>query len=567
MTEPQKDTIYIDVDDEITGIIEKVRDSDHKIVALVLPKRATVLQSVVNMKLLKRNADKAKKNLVLITSEAGLLPLAGAIGLHVAKNLQSKPAIPAGPDTTDIPESLVDEEELEDAEADDPELDDSKAIGELAGVAAVAAATPEAEETIDLDNTDEGTAAAATTAKKSKDAKPKKDKKLKVPNFERFRKWLILGGIALVVLLIGGYFALAKMPKAKIVISTDSSESNMTVNITANTANKTFDEAGKVVPAELSTVKKTDTQTAPATGQKNLGAKASGPISMTAKKCSGNPFVSPDDVAGGTGVSASGQTYITQGTASFHGTGQAPDGCFTYSADSNISITAQNAGAAGNVGSTTFTIAGRSDVSATGSASGGTDNIAKVVTQSDVDAAKAKTNASAQSDAVKTELTNTLKKDGFMPITSSFTTEGPNITATPKVGDQGDTVSVVSDTTYTMLGVNQDNLSKVITAQANKTIDTSKQAVLNDGLNQATYTITGKENPQVAVTTSVTIGPNLDTDAIKKEIAGKKKAETIQIISTRPTIKGVTVSYSPFWVTKTPGDPKKVTITFEKANK
>ena len=83
MAEPantSKDTVYIDVDDEITTIIDKVRGSDKRIVALVLPKRAAVLQSVVNMKLLKRSADQAKKQLVLITSEAGLLPLARTFG-------------------------------------------------------------------------------------------------------------------------------------------------------------------------------------------------------------------------------------------------------------------------------------------------------------------------------------------------------------------------------------------------------------------------------------------------------------------------------------------------------
>ena len=86
MTEAPKDTIYIDVDDEITGIIDKVRSSKHKIVALVLPKRSTVFQSIVNMKLLKRKADSADKNLVLITSETSLLPLAGAVGLHGGKS-------------------------------------------------------------------------------------------------------------------------------------------------------------------------------------------------------------------------------------------------------------------------------------------------------------------------------------------------------------------------------------------------------------------------------------------------------------------------------------------------
>ena len=72
---PGKDVIYIDVDDEITGIIDKVRRSGQKIVALVLPKRAAVFQSIVNMKLLKRAAEEAQKNIVLITSEVGLLPL------------------------------------------------------------------------------------------------------------------------------------------------------------------------------------------------------------------------------------------------------------------------------------------------------------------------------------------------------------------------------------------------------------------------------------------------------------------------------------------------------------
>ncbi|HSX53017.1 MAG TPA: hypothetical protein VLF90_01450, partial [Patescibacteria group bacterium] len=133
-----KSTIYIDVDDEITSIIEKVGDSKHKIVALVLPKRAAVLQSIVNMKLLKRTGDADKKRVVLITSEAGLLPLAGAVGLHVAKTLQSKPAIPPPPDMASKDEALVDASDDEPDE--EPDLDDSKSIGELAGVAAVAGA-------------------------------------------------------------------------------------------------------------------------------------------------------------------------------------------------------------------------------------------------------------------------------------------------------------------------------------------------------------------------------------------------------------------------------------------
>src|SRR5579884_4261276 len=112
-----KDTIYVDIDDEITGIIDKVKNSSSKVVALVLPKRAAVFQSIVNMKLLKRAADQGNKRVVLITSEAGLLPLAGAAGLHVAKTLTSKQEIPAGPIGLDDNEEQVEETAALPAEA------------------------------------------------------------------------------------------------------------------------------------------------------------------------------------------------------------------------------------------------------------------------------------------------------------------------------------------------------------------------------------------------------------------------------------------------------------------
>src|SRR5581483_3417042 len=143
-----KDTIYIDIDDEITGIIDKLKDSSGKVVALVLPKRASVFQSIVNMKLLKRAADESKKHLVLITSEAGLLPLAGVAGVHVAKTLTSKPEIPSGPQPVDDSEEMVQET------GEEPEITADNAgeqpVGTLAGLGAAAAANE--VETVELDD-------------------------------------------------------------------------------------------------------------------------------------------------------------------------------------------------------------------------------------------------------------------------------------------------------------------------------------------------------------------------------------------------------------------------------
>ena len=60
-------TYYIDVDEEITSIIDRLRKSKSKENAFVVPGRAMVLQSMVSLKLLKKEADKLKKKVVLVT--------------------------------------------------------------------------------------------------------------------------------------------------------------------------------------------------------------------------------------------------------------------------------------------------------------------------------------------------------------------------------------------------------------------------------------------------------------------------------------------------------------------
>src|SRR6266496_584582 len=89
----KKDVIYIDIEDDITSIIEKIKKADAKIVALVPPKRVGSLQSVVNLKLLVRAADASDHRVVLITSDKALTNLAAGISIPVAKNLQSKPEV------------------------------------------------------------------------------------------------------------------------------------------------------------------------------------------------------------------------------------------------------------------------------------------------------------------------------------------------------------------------------------------------------------------------------------------------------------------------------------------
>ncbi|MDB5166493.1 MAG: hypothetical protein JWM37_565, partial [Candidatus Saccharibacteria bacterium] len=256
-----KDTIYIDVDDEITSIIDKVRASKSRIVALVLPKRASVLQSVVNMKLLKRTSDNAQKQVVLITSEAGLLPLAGAVGMYVANTLQSKPSIP------DFDAPVAAEDDVEEAVALDDTFDPKAAaavpVGELAADDAPAKVTDEAE-TIDLDDEADATPATAAPAAASGAKKPKANKKLAVPNFNRFRLWLFLGALGLILLIFLGYLALVVLPKATVTAVTQTSSITTSKPITLSTQQKAVSTTDNILPANIQQAQKTASQQAAA---------------------------------------------------------------------------------------------------------------------------------------------------------------------------------------------------------------------------------------------------------------------------------------------------------------
>jgi len=62
-------TFYIDIDEEITSIVDRMRKSEAKEVVIVVPKRALIIQSMVNLKLLKREADRLKKEIIIVTQD------------------------------------------------------------------------------------------------------------------------------------------------------------------------------------------------------------------------------------------------------------------------------------------------------------------------------------------------------------------------------------------------------------------------------------------------------------------------------------------------------------------
>ena len=570
MTTSNKDTIYIDIDEEITGIIDKVRSSEGKIVALVLPKRASVLQSIVNMKLLKRSADEAKKNLVLITSEAGLMPLAGAVGLHVAKTPQSKPEIPTPPVDDDTLEETINESDT-DPEDFSAALAANKPVGELAGLGAAGAIDD--METVQLDDDGDEIDAAPIAAPVAA-AKVKKNSKLAVPNFERFRILLVLGGVGLVLLIVGLYFALAVLPKAQIAVTTNATDVNVGLDLSLNTAAKTADATTKTIPAKLAQTQKTNTQQAPATGTKNTGDKATGAVVFYNCNKDDRLFAQGEVIPSGTGVSSNSLTYITQESVTVPPSSFKKDGtCNKDASSSDVKIIAQAGGANYNLPDRApFSVAyaNPSDGSksfsgvSSGAVSGGTDTLVKVVTQSDIDAAKQKIQAADSS--VKLDLRKQLEQTGYYALTSSYAAGVPAETDSAQPGAVADNVTVTQTITYTMFGFKQTDLKGLVDADVKKQIDTSKQSILNEGLNDAIYKVANATDTtaDLNVQTVATAGPDLNADQIKTQVAGKKGGDIKRLLQASPGVTDVQVKLSPFWVTSVPKKTTKITVTIGK---
>ena len=558
MSVTAKDTIYIDIDDEITAIIDKLGQSEHKIVALVLPKRATVLQSIVNMKLLKRSADAKNKKIVLITSEASLLPIAGAVKVHVAKTIQSKPIIPPAPQTLSDDIQADDNEELQqDEDEDEAGLDASQSVGSLAAASAI----NNDEETIELDEDLEDIDVEKDDSKKSK----KKSSKKKIPNFDTFRKRLLIGGVIFVGLIVLFFIFNTILPKAKIVIKSDSISVNTDVPFTANTAFTSFDaDAGKV-PATKKDISKTDSTKVPATGQKNIGDKATGTVTL--KNCAkvDGAFTIPAGTVLTTGASSFSVNETTLlPSSTFSGTNT----CTT--AGKTVNVTSTAAGDQYNIsGGRTFAVSGVASITGIDSSamSGGTNKLVSVVSDQDVETAKQKISDKSK-DSATTDLKKQFSNDDLFLIPESITSSAANVTATPKVGEEASEVTVSSTTVYTGLGVKESYLNTLVENSAKKQIDTTKQSISDNGLSKAIFRLEDKKSAtdqRFRVQSTVSTGTQIDQEALKKEIAGKKKGDVQDLIGKLPGVKDVTVSYSPFWVYKTPSNPSKITITVEQA--
>lgn len=537
-----KDVIYIDVEDDITNIVSKIKDSKARIVALVPPKRVGILQSAVNMRLLNRAAENAEKRIVLITGDQALSGLAAAARIPVAKTLQSRPEI------AEIPAIDIDD--------GDDVIDGSEIpVGELAD-----RATPKARNKAD-DAIDAAIAEDEKPSKPVKPAKPAGKGKPKVPDFNVFRKKLVLigGGIVLFVLFM--VWAIWFAPHATVVITAKTTTSTVDKSVTLKQDGK-VDAANNTIKSLRQEQKKELSVDFTPTGKKKVGEKASGTMHLVRTSVSSLTLTIP----AGTSFSSGDYTFVSTEPASLSGTSIGPGGVIQSVA--TVKVQATQVGSEYNLSSRSYS-SNVSGFSAAGTAmSGGSSREVTVVSVDDV--AKAKVKLDAQKDTSLQSAVKALFPSSSIVINESYQEARSNPTPSVAVDHEASgTVQLKTTVTASMQGIDRSDMKQFLEDTLKKEIGSKKnQKIYNDGSNEVKFAQYSERNNavQVRLTANAKIGPEIDEHKVKEQVKGRNYGDVQSSLESIEGVQDVDTKFSPFWVRTVPNNDKHISIEFKLDN-
>ncbi len=603
-----KDVIYIEPEDDITDILEKIKKTKNKIVALVPPKKAGVLRSAVNIKLIAKTAARSNKTTVLISSDESLMKLAMAANIPVAKTLQSKPQIPKdfsrldmGEEPSDVIEAKKPEKKDEETAAKNSEKLAEKADDEVRPPFKTAKEDDskktnpkENDGVLELDSEDLEEKKSVRGAKKALPTK--------VPNFKKYLKFIIAGGVLLVGVIIFIIWTQVSA-HADINVKIKTSETNFAEKVTFVTGKESANPEEGIFYVEQKTVDKKVETEFEATGELDKGQKATGTIQVVIPK---GTVTTQSNINSGAAI---GSGYVfTFGEIAF----KAVEGGSIVYDDSDKEVTCNRTGttcttqvektisvrveAAEN--GDKYNIAASSNWQFTSQTwysskatisgsemTGGTSEIVKTVSKDDIE--KAKTSITMPSDdQIREELASEFDSD-YLIIKSSLTATDAKYTSNPDLegevkGDQKPKLTLErsysvyavkradvnafitkkalasidnGDATQTIYSTGVSGFEKKLTSNSDTSAKASKDAVFFDSYKNQDGEITAK------LKSVVLTAPEVTEEKILEIALGNKKYDVSRNLKSTKGVSEVTINTKPF--STIPKNAEKVTINIE----
>lgn len=566
-----KDVISISPEDDITNVIAEIKSAKNKIVAIVPPQPAGILRSTVNIKLITKTCEECEKIPVLVTSDPALMKLAASVSMPIAEDLQSRPHVPT-------------EDELESLEVT-PEK-----ASEIAEDF-VKPTQPDGKE--DEENEEEGEEDGKKDNKKAnkKDKKKGKSKLAeKFPWIEGKEKAIIIILIALILLAGFLVYAFVIAPEANIFITIkQSTGNNFSEYVTFTTNQNEENAAAGVFLLEEVTESSANEVRFQATGQKDIGNKASGELDVSVYFDYTNDEPGKQVIQKGTELSLGELKYVATEDKTVFWEGE-DSICENVDADldaisqgkewkkngceisTKIKIEALEPGEKYNIkeysanwvmDTTVQPIVKAIIVSNDDAISGGTTQIVTVIQQSDVDAAKQQLSGQTEIDG-KMALENKMT-DTVLPLENTFSSETSDIAVSPEIGQEvkeGQEAKISSTTTYKMYTIDLVRIEEFINAKVSVSEDQEIFSIGEpyiDRFNKYESGYSGK------LKTSYKVGPKISEESVFEKIAGKKVGDAKSQLWLIPGIDKDNVSIeTSILLNNIPTDKNRVHITINR---
>lgn len=523
-----RDTIYLDNDEEITSVVDKLKAADFGAVDLVIPKEALILQSVVNLKLLKKQAENLGKEITIVTQDKVGKKLASQIGIPVVDRPGETPKevhVTEAEPMAQAPEEGIkikgtpDEEKATNDEEDGIEMkDEASPIVPTSEVVGADATEGIKEES-----------GVANLGKAMPDETSKKKKK-----FRKLKIWLLAGGFVLLALTVVAYIYL---PMANITIKLAAEKKKVDFTFTADKSLNSVDSTTQKVPGQEISAELEKTGEYATTGKKKTGTKATGTVKIynnfsTAAKAldAGDKVVASNGLIFTINTNVSVPGYTDPGGGKVAGTAE-------------VGVTANAVGEEYNApNNAAFSIPryGSADFYATATAafSGGTSKDIQFVTQADINAAKEDLAKQLEQELISEAIKKSERDQRI--VDKAYKVTEISAAATPDLNGEAAKFSLKMKASIKAIAFQEEDLSKLAEAVLGDEIGSGKEIVEKGSLTQAAEFVEGdfdKGTIKVKVTGEAWIAVNLDEEKIKTDLTGVPNGEATSEIT---GIEGVT---------------------------
>lgn len=535
-----KDVINISSEDDITDILARLKSSKQKIVAFVPPQPSTVFRSAVNIKLIKKTAEKSGKVPVIITTEPALLKLAMEHHLHVSDSLQSKPYIPQGEDI------------------------DSSAPVSQESVAEDFVKPSDAPVDYDREPSEEDLDVAAASTEEEK-AEPEEKKKEGFLPWLKAHKILVIVASALLVLIVGFIvWASVFAQDVSVAVSVRTTEKDFSENVSfTKNMNEESSKTG-VFYLQEETYKDEQKVDFTATGKKDAGDKAKGTLTVWS-------YLNADEtitINANTQFSYGGQFYYSTADVSMTFDEEACEnknntrelmktGCLM---STSVEVIAAEPGEKYNLGANKSDWTSALDLIESvvnpEAIAGGTSKIVTVVSQSDIDGAIKKLGESISESDAKKKLYSKISDTTF-PIEASYKKDEQGTKASVNAGDETDKGSVTRTVVYSIFVVDKVRLGEFISEKATLADD---QKIYSTGDPFVEHFISSGDKYTAKLKTSFKFGPEITEESIMNKVSGRKIGEAQSQLKSIRGVSTVDISSPYFWVSSIPSDPNKIKI-------